>query len=112
MSSVLLPVVENPPIVAYQHHAYYLGILFTNPNYHHHFYSNFINLYYNRNESNRINFVTERWYTDETYFIYNKIGYSHSLDLILKNEIVQIITRMLDLGYYILSRVVNSFTMN
>jgi len=102
MKSISLPIIENPPIISYQHHAYYLGILFTNSDYHHQFYSSYINLYYNRNESNQFNFVLEKWYAEESYFIFNKIGYSHSLDLIPKNELVDIIIKMLNLGYYVL----------
>lgn len=97
---MLLPIVEKPPIIAYLHHAYYLGILFTNNSYRNYFSSIFINLYYNRSISNRINFVLEKWYAEEEYFNYNKIGYNHSLDMVTKSELVEIFIRMIDLGYY------------
>ena len=99
----ILDFVETTPIVAYQNHAYYHGILFTHSEYVNQFMSNYINIYYHKNANCKVNFVLETWYPDADFFLANKIFYKKSLDLINNNEMLEIIFRMLDMGYYMLS---------
>jgi len=112
MKSNTLPLIESPPIVTYQHHAFYLGILFTDKKSLPWFVSNYINLIYDRREKLKINFVLGEEYFDMDCFTYNKIGYDLSLDIFNSNELTEIIKRMIDGGYYVLGAFDEFFVPN
>ncbi|MCL2717835.1 MAG: hypothetical protein FWE14_03535 [Lachnospiraceae bacterium] len=99
----VLPLEKKPPIVAYQHHAFHLGIMVAVKEYQHHFLSNYINLYYHSQANNKINFATEiNWFGNEVYFQINRIGYSHNLDLLSRQELINVVIKMIDINCYCL----------
>lgn len=51
MEKIILPLVTNPPTVAYQNKANYLGILLTDQNYEKEFYVDYVNLTWNTQNS-------------------------------------------------------------
>lgn len=97
----VLPLCKRPLIMSYQSHAYYLGILFTSKYFRDYFCCNFINWYYHQDANNKLDFVMERRYSDELFFLYNKVGYNTSLDLFNGDCIIQLISNMIQYNYYI-----------
>jgi len=114
---IILPTINNPPIITYNHHAAYLGILFTLKDFYKYFYSDYINLWFDDlNEVYPYNFLTEYWYDDEILFDVFLLVNNNGIDFlhhfkeideeenslqIPSNNLLESIKTMISNGFYI-----------
>jgi len=103
MKSKVLPLIDIPPVIALQHHAFYLGVLFTNKDYVHHFHSSFVDFYYCNTINPNFNFAMGKYYSFEEYV--DSIDVNCPLE---ETKLLELIMRMLNLGFYV-SGVFNEF---
>ena len=96
-----LPFRLDPPIVAYQYHAFPFGILFLEPSYRHDFFSRYGNIYYDREDVHRLDVARETWYTEMAYFERNRIGYQSKEMLCSQAHLTALARHMLAAGYYV-----------
>jgi hypothetical protein len=97
----MLPVFFPPPIVDYLHFAHYLSIILSNSKHENWFYANFINICYNMNADQKLNFhMLNQFdchpsYFVDTYRLHNKIMDINKINII--NDIIN----WIDKGYYV-----------
>ena len=102
----ILPLITNPPVIAYQYQAHNLGVLFTNPNYHNYFYRSYINISYDENNSCGFNLIDE----NDECFDCNYLGYNCDLDIFgySTESVLDMIKYMINNNYY-LRGLINEF---
>ena len=103
----ILPFNINPPVISYQHHAFPLGVLFTNESFINDFVSNYVHLFYLRNDAidpHAINFYRNDDYFAKDCFIKNMImangGNRFLIDYTLES-FSDMLVFMIDNGYYV-----------
>lgn len=83
MSIYLLPIVKNPPIIAYQNFANFLGILLNDNNYFKEFYGDYINVVWN-NKNNKLTFLTspyDHFYKDGCFLYVEGIHVKNDMSI-------------------------------
>ncbi len=97
----ILPVLFPPPIVDYLHFAHYLSIILSNSKHQNWFYANFINICYNMNADQKLNFhMLNQFDCQSTYFVDTYRLHNKIID-ISKINIVSDIISWIDKGYYV-----------
>jgi len=100
----------DPPIKSLNHHAMFLGVLFLNPTYKNHFLTHYANLYYDFNFK-LVNFISPKFYTEESFFVSTEIGYDNP-DIVSEKYFFELIQHMMNEGYYIYGNVNEKYIPN
>lgn len=104
----MLPLTLNPPIISYQYHAFYLGILFETPGFCDDFYSHYVNIYYRPlNEDGTwdvhgFDFVRSDWFSEKDCFEKTRLCFDGGqMFNYTQQSFCEMIAYMIDHGYYI-----------